>query len=61
MTSRISPVGSGSAAQDVERVTLALSKVLRAKREEATALVSLVEQASAPAREGVGRLLSTRA
>jgi hypothetical protein len=49
-------------AQEVQRATLALAKVLRVQRQQGDAAVALIEQASAPASTpGTGRIIDVRA
>jgi hypothetical protein len=49
------------AAQDVQRTTLAMAKVLRIQRQQADAAVALIEQAAAPSPGPIGRLIDVRA
>lgn len=54
--------GVSAAAREVERVTVAMAKVLRVQREQANATVALIEQAAAPPSPGAtGRLIDVRA
>jgi len=49
-------------AQETQRATLALAKVLRVQRQQGDAAVALIEQASAPASTpGTGRIIDVRA
>ena len=49
-------------AQETQRATLAMAKVLRVQRQQGDAAVALIEQASAPASTpGTGRILDVRA
>ena len=58
----VAGVASASgAAREVERVTIAMAKVLRLQREQANATVALIEQAAAPPAGSTGRLIDVRA
>ena len=48
-----------TAAQDVQRTTAVMAKVLRTQREQAEATVALIEQAGAPG--ATGRIIDVRA
>ena len=49
-------------AQEIQRATLALAKVLRVQRQQGDAAVALIEQASAPtSAPGTGRIIDVRA
>lgn len=53
--------GASAAAREVERATVAMAKVLRVQREQASATIALIEQAAAPSPGPTGRLIDVRA
>jgi hypothetical protein len=50
---------ASAAAQQTQRATLVMGKVLRIQREQADAMLALIEQASAPG-PAKGRLIDVR-